>query len=628
MAIKIRVCEECGREFEVKPGRSGHPRFCYGDHYRNCAICGKEFLVPRDKLGNKAAPLCSPECVRKAKGVLAVKSAKMHPKYHKICEFCGEYFDCINPNQRICSNDHYLTCVVCGKVYLAKDYQLTGNHKTCSDKCRYILSQKTYQDHYSIEANPEAHAAMIAKTRQTTFSRHGYYNALSPEGRELSGAAQAFRDKFGADYPGHVKSIMDKRAKTTLERYGSTCSLVNPEVAKKSRNTLLSKYGVDNYAKSREFLKQVITDPEKASACKEFRDDPEAFIQSHFPDHAPTLAELSDACGIIDSSVGYILDQAGHPDIVSYTYSRMEDELFEFLSSELGPNKSINRNTFKIITPYELDLYIPDLKLGVECNPTVTHNSTIPAWSKADDPKPSNYHKMKTDMCDQQDIFLFHIFGYEWSHKKEIIKSMLRNIINSTPTKLYARKTDIKKVSDHDAFKFLEDNHRQGGTHSKIRLGLYHEDELVSLMTFSNMRPTIGKTADSNSDCYELVRFCNKLNTSVVGGASKLFAHFIRKYNPTEIRSFSDRAHTRGLLYEQLGFKYDHTTDPGYVWVNLKTDRGYSRNNAQKCNIKKFLNDYEIDLNKTETQIMKEHGFVQVFDSGVKLWIWKNTTSL
>ena len=147
----------------------------------------------------------------------------------------------------------------------------------------------------------------------------------------------------------------------------------------------------------------------------------------------------------------------------------------------------------------------------------------------------------------------------------------------------------------------------------------------VSLMTFSHMRNTIGSVTNQfNTDTWELSRFCNKLNTNVVGGASKLFKHFINNYHPSEVRSFSDRAHTRGKLYEQLGFTYDHTSDPGYMWVDLYTDYAYARNNAQKQNICKFLNDPDIDLSKTEVQIMVEHNYVQVFDSGIKLWIWRN----
>ena len=53
---------------------------------------------------------------------------------------------------------------------------------------------------------------------------------------------------------------------------------------------------------------------------------------------------------------------------------------------------------------------------------------------------------------------------------------------------------------------------------------------------------------------YELVRFCNKLNTSVIGGADKLLQYFIRTYQPKEIISYADRRWSQGRLYDKLKF--------------------------------------------------------------------------
>ena len=136
------------------------------------------------------------------------------------------------------------------------------------------------------------------------------------------------------------------------------------------------------------------------------------------------------------------------------------------------------------------------------------------------------------------------------------------------------------------------------------------------------MRKTIGAVDSSDGNSFELVRFCSRLNTTVVGGASKLFSYFIKEISPKEIRSFSDRAHTKGNLYQTLGFEKSHCSKPGYVWVNEVTDVPYHRINAQKRNIKKFLQDDSIDIdNQTESQIMESHGFVQMFDCGTVLWV-------
>ena len=198
---------------------------------------------------------------------------------------------------------------------------------------------------------------------------------------------------------------------------------------------------------------------------------------------------------------------------------------------------------------------------------------------------------------------------------------MIANVLGHSIDKIYARNTEVKAVDGATAFKFLEQNHRQGGVNSKIRLGLYYNNKLVSLMTFNLMRNTIGRNTNT-TDCWELVRFCNILNTNVVGGASKLFKYFCKQYTPNRIRSFSDIAHTRGNLYKTLGFNKIHQSDPGYVWVDSYTDLAYHRVNAQKHNIKKFLQDDNIDLSQTERDIMVAHGYLQVYDSGTILWEW------
>ena len=181
---------------------------------------------------------------------------------------------------------------------------------------------------------------------------------------------------------------------------------------------------------------------------------------------------------------------------------------------------------------FRSDIYLPELKLGIECDPTVTHNSSVSdPWGQP--PKDSKYHQMKTDMCESQGVRLIHLFGYEWNHKRAIMESILRNVLGKNDRRIYARKCELREVSYTDSKVFLIDNHRQGFANSSVRLGLYYQNELVSLMTFGKIRRTIGTNKDVEG--WELIRFCNTLNTSVVGGASKLFKHFVDTYHPEVI---------------------------------------------------------------------------------------------
>lgn len=55
-----RKCKFCGKEFATnQPNRL----YCYGDHYRNCKVCGEPIKIPYQYLTSKTfGNVCSKEC--------------------------------------------------------------------------------------------------------------------------------------------------------------------------------------------------------------------------------------------------------------------------------------------------------------------------------------------------------------------------------------------------------------------------------------------------------------------------------------------------------------------------------------------------------------------------------------
>ena len=283
--------------------------------------------------------------------------------------------------------------------------------------------------------------------------------------------------------------------------------------------------------------------------------------------------------------------------------SQMELELLEFIKSNY--NGEIISNIHSIIEK-ELDIYIPDLNLAFEFNGLYWHSEIH---------KERKYHLDKTNLCLEKGIFLFHIWEDDWIHRQDIIKSMILNKLGQTANKIFARKTEIRVVEDNILIRrFLNNNHIQGFVGSKIKIGLFFNEELVSIVTFGNLRKSLGQKSHSGS--YELLRFCNKKNTNVVGGASKLFRYFLNNYNCNDIVSYSDISRSTGNMYQQLGFKLSHNSDPNYYYVidgvrihrfNFRKDKLVSKG---------------FDPNKTEIQIMNESGYYRIFDCGMQKWIY------
>ena len=209
-------------------------------------------------------------------------------------------------------------------------------------------------------------------------------------------------------------------------------------------------------------------------------------------------------------------------------------------------------------------------------------------------------------MCENHEIQLIHIWEDDWNFKQDIVKSMILNKLNLNQEKIMARKCEIREITDNKLIrKFLDENHLQGFVGSSIKLGLFYKNELVSIILFK-------KTKND----YELSRFVNKLNSNVIGGASKLFKYFIKNYNFDKILTFSNNSYSNGNLYKILNFKKTKKILPDYSCVI--DGKRIHKFNFRKNRLKKYFN---IE-NKTEHQICLENGIFRIYDSGKIKWIF------
>jgi hypothetical protein len=232
--------------------------------------------------------------------------------------------------------------------------------------------------------------------------------------------------------------------------------------------------------------------------------------------------------------------------------SNLEKELREFIAQEYNGWTIYNDRT--LLEGKEVDILLPDLGLAIEFNGIYWH-------SKQD----KNYHKDKSDLAESCDFQLIHITDYNWLNKQEIVKSMLRSKLGKT-TKIPARKTILKPISFPRAF--LEANHIQGpGAPTALNYGLFYLGDLVAVATFA--KPRFDKEAD-----IELIRYASKLNTTVVGGLSKLL-----KTQTGVITTYANRDFSVAKAYKKLGFELIHVTNPALEYY--KNNEYLSRYAAQ-----------------------------------------------
>lgn len=275
--------------------------------------------------------------------------------------------------------------------------------------------------------------------------------------------------------------------------------------------------------------------------------------------------------------------------------SLKEKEIAEYIKSK---GFEVLQNGRTVLDGKELDIYVPERKLAIEFDGVFWHNENN---------KDRDYHLLKTEACERKGIRLVHVFEDEWASKRHVWESMIDNLLNATKAKIYARKCLIMEVPADVSVSFLEENHLQGHCPSSIKLGLYFNGELVSLMTFGKSRHFIG----NGKYQYELLRFCNKLGTTVIGGASKLLKHFIEEYKPQSIISYADRRWSNGNLYRQLGFEFLHYSKPNYYYVI-----GNKRKNRFNYRKSMLVKKYGCPESMSERDFCLSQKWYRIYDCG------------
>jgi hypothetical protein len=408
--------------------------------------------------------------------------------------------------------------------------------------------------------------------------------------------------------------INNKKIETLSFLYGTYDNFLNYRL-ECIKNSSILKYGVKHHLSNTEINSKRIESYKRQSAEKIRQSLPDNYQYiSHFYNKNKTGIQyeiLHTSCdnksiyntGIFKNRIINKDELCLNCNPILSGKSGKELDLLNFIKENyLG---EIITNTKSVINPLEVDIYLPELKLACEFNGLYWHSEEY---------KDKNYHLNKKLECLKKDIQLFHIWEDDWDNKKSILRSMILNKLGKS-NKIFARKCKIKVIEDNKLIReFLDKNHIQGFVGSKTKLGLYYNNELVSLMTFGSLRKNMNSKSKEGS--YELLRFCNKLDVVVIGGASRLFKFFIENYKPVEIISYSDYSRSVGNLYTKLGFSFDKLSDIGYYWF-LEFKREYRFNFRKDVLVKQGY-----DFLKTEVEIMHERGYRRIFDCGMQKWIY------
>ena len=465
---------------------------------------------------------------------------------------------------------------------------------------RSAKAKETFLKKYGVD-NPAKSKEVLAKIQKTNLERYGVeYSAQSDIVKEKVKTTNL--KKYGVEYSFQANEVKDKIKATNLERYGvdnpSKSDIIKTRIVESNRKNL----GVDYPMQSKDVMdKSRVTSFEKYG--------------TEYPNQSDIVKSKIDASTLEHYGVNRVckLDEFKQKVVDTNRERYGVDYTCLIYSGKLrGNDSSYNRsfaellddNGIKYEREFLLQKYSYDFKVGetlIEINPTATHNTHFNPYGK--NRIDANYHRDKSKLAKDSGYSVIHVF--DWDDVDKVVQLLKFRVT------AYARKCDVKVVSEIDTNNYLDMHHLQGTCRGqKIRLGLYHDNQLVSLMTF-------GKSRFNKSCEYELLRYCSHYN--VVGGAEKLFKYFVDK--PNSIVSYCDTSKFSGKVYDALGFKYIKTNSPRKHWYSLKEKRhitdglllsqGYDR--LFKENHGKGTSNEELILSR---------GYLPVYDCGQATYIW------
>lgn len=433
------------------------------------------------------------------------------------------------------------------------------------------------------------------KDSEKSDNHRKFYSEKAKKQHEEGSLTDSVREYFKTEFIG------SENQKNLCKRMTENNPWANKEIRKKMENDWLEKYGFDNPARS-----EIIKEKVKQTNIEKYNGH---YNQQHFTENfKKIISSLDDYTKEIEQkSPNRIANEQGVTPVTVIKYGKnlgyqfhQKRSSYEIEIENWLKEQEINyiSNTRSIISPLELDFYLPDYNVAIEFNGLYWHSDIF---------KEKDYHLNKYLACKEKDIRLISINEDEWIEKSDLIKSKILNIIGKSERGLPARKLFVSKIDSHVANKFCEKYHIQGKTGQVIYAAGAFDDcmVLVGVMLFNQQR---------NTQDIELIRFCTdgKVHNGLF---SKLLKHSLKDNDFDKIISFADLRYSEGNLYEKTGFTQLSTIKPDYMYVDgLKRvhKSSFAKNSIKK---KKLFSDDYIDKH-TEKELTEELGLCRIYDIG------------
>lgn len=553
-------------------------------------------------------------------GVMVSKNPQLKKALYDITAFLPENAPqslriwCVKNG--ILSAEKLPKCPVCGKLPAFS----TGKFSTyCSKKCSQLHKEK-FLEKYGVEHHLKADKVR-QKIKETILQKYGVDN-IGKVTREK--AKQTMIQRYGTDNYAKTKEYKIKTVDTSMAKFGTYHPMLNPEIKKKValklagrypdilakvKKSLVEKFDADHPMKVPQIKSKVI-EKYKQTVWKRLEKklsihnlEP-LFGYDRFKDISVKSRERLEfrcnSCGTV------FLDHLdnGHIPVCPVCYgnfSKPEYIILEFLKNT-GLVFQINNR--ELISPFEVDFYIPEKKLAIEVNGVYFHTfEHLIKFRGLTHRQAKFYHRDKYRLANERGIKLLQFWDSEVIRKRNIVFSIISSNLGLNKV-VYAKDCEFCKVDDETAFDFFLRNHIDGPITEGDSFGLKFGGKVVACIS-------IGK-ARFGLDGFEIYRFANENFITVVGGLGKLIKNLLHMKKINRLFSYTNLRLFDGKSLEKVGFKPVRVTQPDYFYtkdfVNLIPRERFMKSKTG------------ID----EKQFVSQNGYSKIFGVGHRLYVLEN----
>lgn len=394
-------------------------------------------------------------------------------------------------------------------------------------------------------------------------------------------------EKYGTEYSIQSDKVKEKMFATNLEKYGSKASWANSEVREKMKKTNLELYGVENPAKAPEIIAKIketqfLRSDEQKEETK--RKAIETNMEKYGVAHAqltqkareaqskrliglhakigldPYFAKLKESSNVIPAFTKE--DWEGY--IRSYTWKHVDCDK-EFKATAWSARSMINcpfcRKKSKVqklvedvvystgldvivedrkeIYPYEIDIFVPEKRVGIEVNGMYWHHTATASQPLLFKTEKFNGH-------------LLHFWDYEIQSKPAVVTQLIWTALDIFPE---LEAYEVQKISIEVANEFFKETTFSREVAGEVEtLGLFKGESLTSVVAF---KPVEGE--------WEIVSFASK-DISTKEGFSAILREFSRDKYGQVLSVTADRRFYNDSFFLENGFKKNGIIQPSYFY--------------------------------------------------------------